>query len=161
MTGLFQTPENPHFENYAVHLIDPQSASAPFDPTSGTQTDHADGDGTMIGVVGTLGSNTDPDSTSPPVANLGYIFHPSSWGKGFATEAIMAFMVRFWTLKPTFQAIQADVDSRNLASIRVLQKCGFAQVETIKRGGRKLPLMDIDEEPGDLVVFRIEKPEKI
>ena len=150
MAGLFQTAEKPYSENYAVYDI---SSSSPGKETQ-TANDGDDGScgGTMIGVLGTL--------TPPPIADLGYNFHPSSWGKGYATEAITAFVERFWALQPAVQAIRAEVDTQNIASIRVLQKCGFVEVETIKGGGRKLPLMGSDDGPRDVVSFRIERPEK-
>ncbi|KAK2764016.1 hypothetical protein FQN54_009635 [Arachnomyces sp. PD_36] len=154
MAGLFQTPENPNSENYAVHLLEPQSPSLPSDQTRGVQADATSDDGTMIGVVGTFTSTMANDTVE---ANLGYIFHPSSWGKGFATEAIMTFMRGFWDLQPSVQVIRAEVDPRNVPSTRVLQKCGFVEIETI-RGGRSLPMIDLGGEPRDLMVFKIQRP---
>jgi RimJ/RimL family protein N-acetyltransferase len=147
MAGTFQTTEKPYNENYAVYDI---SSSPPAGEPS-TDKDENCPRGTMIGVVGTFSPLPEPD--------LGYIFHSSSWGKGFATEATKAFLEKFWTLQPDAKAVRANVDTRNTASIRILQKCGFSEVETIKGGGKKLLQMG-DDAPPDLMVFRIGRPEK-
>jgi len=59
-------------------------------------------------------------------ADLGYCFHPSFWGQGFATEAaelILAFGFDILNLHRVF----ACCDSANTASARVLQKLGMRQ----------------------------------
>ncbi|PGH00524.1 hypothetical protein GX51_05739 [Blastomyces parvus] len=93
---------------------------------------------TMIGVVGT--------HRSDPVAELGYIFHPSAWGKGYATEAVSAFVYRFWLGQPETNEIEAQVDPENVASSNVLRKCGFALVAEADEDGQKL------------LIFRIFRP---
>ncbi|CAD6575877.1 MAG: hypothetical protein ASARMPREDX12_007608 [Alectoria sarmentosa] len=72
-------------------------------------------------VIGLLGAHEVPE--------IGYMFLPQYWGKGYATEALKAWMVWYWK---TFPGGNEDrgylkamtrlgaVDSRN-----VLQKCGF------------------------------------
>lgn len=57
---------------------------------------------------------------------IGYIFHPVYWGMGLAGEAISALIAHgFETRKMT--EIIADVDPRNAASIRMLNKLGFRE----------------------------------
>lgn len=82
---------------------------------------------------------------------LGYIFHPSAWGQGYATEAVSAFVRHYFTLRPDAPYIEAKVDAKNHPSIRVLQKCGFDEIETLV-GGAELAWMDPPVR--DLVVFR-------
>lgn len=43
------------------------------------------------------------------------------WGKGFATQALRAFL-EFFPVRPVFARASKD----NIASLRVLEKCGFA-----------------------------------
>ncbi|OJD17757.1 hypothetical protein AJ78_02166 [Emergomyces pasteurianus Ep9510] len=99
---------------------------------------HASEKESMIGIVGT--HRTDP------VAELGYIFHPSAWGKGYATEAVSAFVDRFWSEQVTANEIEAQVDPKNVASANVLRKCGFALVA------------EADEDGTRVLIFRVFRP---
>ncbi len=56
--------------------------------------------------------------------NLGYIFHPDHWGRGLAGEA-MALFLRHVAERAGLDHLQADVDPRNGASIRLLERFGF------------------------------------
>jgi RimJ/RimL family protein N-acetyltransferase len=57
-------------------------------------------------------------------AVLGYCFHEMSWGHGYATEAARALLLwAFDTLD--LNRVQAETDTRNRASARVLEKLGF------------------------------------
>jgi ribosomal-protein-alanine N-acetyltransferase len=56
--------------------------------------------------------------------NLGYILHPSVWGKGIATE-VSREMIRWAFANLDIHRIQADITEGNLASENVLLKCGF------------------------------------
>jgi RimJ/RimL family protein N-acetyltransferase len=60
---------------------------------------------------------------------VSYEFHPSFWGNGFATEALHHFVERYFVLFPNSPVVYALVDSNNLASARVLEKCGFGKNE--------------------------------
>ena len=51
---------------------------------------------------------------------VGYWIGKESWGKGVATEALARFL-----LIVTARPLRAHVARHNLASIRVLEKCGF------------------------------------
>jgi RimJ/RimL family protein N-acetyltransferase len=51
---------------------------------------------------------------------IGYWIGRAFWGKGIATEALTAFL----DLEPT-RPLYAGVAGHNIASIRVLEKCGF------------------------------------
>lgn len=64
-------------------------------------------------------------------AALGYCLAEPAWGRGFATEAADALLQwAFATLD--LNRVQSDVDTRNAASARVLQKLGFV-LEGIRR----------------------------
>ena len=63
---------------------------------------------------------------------FGYILHPDVWGRGLATEAVGAFLNAAFA-RPDVPRLEADVDPRNLASLRLLEKLGF--VETGRASG--------------------------
>lgn len=55
---------------------------------------------------------------------LGYMITPEHWGKGYVTEAVTVLLdFAFNSLQ--FHSIEAVIDSRHIASERVLQKVGF------------------------------------
>src|SRR5436309_8233815 len=66
-------------------------------------------------VVGNIGSWTADDKRE-----IGYWIDRAFWGRGVATEALSAFL-RLEQTRPLY----AGVAKHNVASIRVLQKCGF------------------------------------
>ena len=57
-------------------------------------------------------------------AEVGYVLAADSWGRGYATEALMALL----ELAPQLglELLHASVHPDNAASCRVLEKCGFA-----------------------------------
>ncbi|MPY34231.1 GNAT family N-acetyltransferase [Streptomyces adustus] len=69
-----------------------------------------------------------PDHRS---ASLGYCFDDAAWGHGYATEAARAVLRwAFDTLD--LNRVQAETDTRNLASARVLEKLGFVREGTLR-----------------------------
>ena len=62
---------------------------------------------------------------------VGFLFDPALWGRGYATEAMQAFIARR-RYKGSLE-LTADVDPRNLHSIRLLERCGFAETHRAKR----------------------------
>jgi RimJ/RimL family protein N-acetyltransferase len=79
------------------------------------------------------------------VREVGYWFGRDHWGKGVATKGLAAFL----THDPT-RPLYARVVVHNVASIRVLEKCGFAIVEAAQE--QLEPLGDGVEE----VVLRLD-----
>lgn len=64
-------------------------------------------------------------------ASLGYSFAERAWGHGYATEAAGALLDwAFGTLD--LNRVQAETDTRNLASARVLEKLGFQREGTLR-----------------------------
>jgi RimJ/RimL family protein N-acetyltransferase len=85
-----------------------------------------DVDGSFIGWCQLVRWN--PDFRS---ASLGYSFCQSSWGHGYATESSNALLAwGYQTLD--LNRVQAETDTRNLASARVLEKLGFAREGTLR-----------------------------
>ncbi|MFF9495987.1 GNAT family N-acetyltransferase [Streptomyces flaveolus] len=83
-------------------------------------------DGAFIGWC-TLNS-WNPDFRS---ASLGYCYDEAAWGQGYATEAARALLGwAFDTLD--LNRVQAEADTRNVASARVLEKLGFMREGTLR-----------------------------
>ena len=59
--------------------------------------------------------------------DIGYIFRPDAWGHGFASEALIAVIDRAF-VKHELAAIWADVDPRNVRSLRLLGRLGFREI---------------------------------
>jgi [ribosomal protein S5]-alanine N-acetyltransferase len=70
----------------------------------------------LVGSIGVVNMDT--------YLQFGYIFSPTQWGKGFATEACRAVLRELVNL-PEAMAISTFVDVSNVFSIRVLEKCGL------------------------------------
>jgi RimJ/RimL family protein N-acetyltransferase len=64
------------------------------------------------------------------MATIGYTFNPAFWGMGYATEAAMG-MIELAKEMPGIHTLFAACDSQNLASQRVLEKCGLQAVGMI------------------------------
>jgi RimJ/RimL family protein N-acetyltransferase len=64
---------------------------------------------------------------------LGFVLAPEAWGKGFATEAVLAMVEAGFGLTLAVE-ILADVRVENPASRRVLEKCGFTLTGTGPKG---------------------------
>ncbi|GAA4003096.1 GNAT family N-acetyltransferase [Sphingomonas humi] len=57
--------------------------------------------------------------------DFGYLLDPAHWGKGYASEALAAFLAHRKRCGSAF--LTADTDPRNTASIRLLQRHGFVE----------------------------------
>lgn len=58
---------------------------------------------------------------------VGFLLHPDHWGQGLATEAMAAVIAYVEAERPSVSGLTAEVDPRNAASLRVLEKLGFAE----------------------------------
>ena len=57
-------------------------------------------------------------------AEIGYAMGRAYWGKGYMNEALKALIVHAFDVM-NFRRLEADVDPRNDASIRTLERLGF------------------------------------
>lgn len=91
--------------------------AAPMDPGVGM------GGPVFLGreIVGMIGVSADKGP-----AELGYMFAPAHWGRGYATEIARALIAHAWAAYD-WPEIHADVLSANPASARVLLKLGFEE----------------------------------
>lgn len=77
------------------------------------------------------------DRTESPNAMLSYcVFDEAHWGRGVATQAVSLFL-REVRERYGIKTVGAFTFSNNLASIRVLEKNGFALVEAFTEEGRE------------------------
>lgn len=74
-------------------------------------------------VIGKMGAWRLPD--------FGYLLDPAYWGRGYASEALAAFLAH--RRRQGGQFLTADTDPRNTASIRLLQRHGFTETGRAER----------------------------
>lgn len=94
-------------------------------------------DGVLIGKLGAW-----------KMPEIGFLIDPSQWGRGYASEAMVAFINRRRELGS--RELTADVDPRNAPSIRLLERHGF--VET----GREAGTWQVGDDLCDSVYFRLD-----
>jgi [ribosomal protein S5]-alanine N-acetyltransferase len=83
-------------------------------------------DAVFVGWVGVTAFNPEFRSDS-----LGYVLTEAAWGHGYATEAARALLT--WAYDALdLNRVQAEADTRNAASARVLQKLGFVLEGTLR-----------------------------
>ncbi len=83
-------------------------------------------DGAFVGWCGLTRWN--PDYRS---ASMGYCLTEAAWGHGYATEAARAALQ--WAYETLdLNRVQAETDTRNVASAHVLEKLGFVREGTLR-----------------------------
>jgi ribosomal-protein-alanine N-acetyltransferase len=79
------------------------------------------------------------------------LFSPSYGGQGYATEALLAFTPALFARMPAEQTFaEAHVDIENVASLRLLERCGWQKGE-VEKGDYTSPLLGLR----DSVCYRI------
>jgi len=95
---------------------------------------------------------------------IGYMINADYGGKGYATEALGALVPELFSRMPAvspftqslgYDYIEALTDSENIASQKVLQKCGFTFCETCSQNFEH-PVLGLR----DTAVYRIARPPK-
>ena len=79
---------------------------------------------------------------------FGFLFDPAFWGCGLAREALDAFVERRRRLGSI--ELTADVDPRNSASLRLLERAGFLET------GRASGTWRVGDELCDSVYLRLD-----
>lgn len=77
--------------------------------------------------------------------DLGYRFIQKYWGKGYASEAAIAFVDYGFTIMK-LEKINAYADARNTASRKVLEKAGLKFIETFEEDGVLQAWYEIDNQ---------------
>ncbi len=62
---------------------------------------------------------------------IGFLLDPELWGRGYASEALIAFIERRRSLGSA--ELLADVDPQNHLSLRLLQRAGFVETRRAAR----------------------------
>lgn len=78
----------------------------------------------IIGLCGFRDSGNEPD------VELGYIFFPEFWGRGLATEAVLACLNEGFN-KLNFKRIVAITQAANQASCHLLEKVGMTHARDL------------------------------
>ncbi|KAF2755802.1 acyl-CoA N-acyltransferase [Pseudovirgaria hyperparasitica] len=102
--------------NFVVELLTQD------DKESGIKTDHPVAKRKFVGVIGIVRS-----------PEIGYCFSREFWRKGYATEAMQAFLGLAWdhlSQSGGFGYVTAQVDTENIGSNRLLEKVGFKKQKT-------------------------------
>jgi ribosomal-protein-alanine N-acetyltransferase len=81
---------------------------------------------------------------------FGYIVSPTLWGQGFATETCRAVIDQL-KRQGTLHRIWTLVDKDNVASIRVLEKCGLIEEARLPKWFR---FINQGNDPRDCIFFR-------
>lgn len=80
---------------------------------------------------------------------IGYNIARRFWGKGYGTEAVAA-ITQYTLARPEVYRASAVVDLENVASARILEKCGFAREGILKRYSI---LPNVSDEPRDVFIY--------
>jgi ribosomal-protein-alanine N-acetyltransferase len=83
--------------------------------------------------------------------SFGYIFGPNHWSKGYATETCRLMMNKLFTT-PGIHRIWTFVDVDNVASSKVLLKCGLVEEARLSKWFR---FINQDNEPKDCLIYRL------
>ena len=78
-------------------------------------------------VIGSAGFTGAARGGFGPSDEIGYALHPNWWGRGLMTEAVAALLERGFRQRG-LEAIWASHYADNIASRRVIEKCGFVPV---------------------------------
>ena len=89
---------------------------------------------------------------------VGYLIHPEYAGKGYATEALQAWLRAYFEHVPTsreggFDYVEASTDTQNWGSRKVLERCGFKLCEIHEKDFENLVFG-----LRDTAVYRIARP---
>ncbi len=87
------------------------------------------------------------------IAEIGYGILEEYQGQGYATEAVRA-ACRWAFLHPELRSLEAETDAGNVASQRVLEKCGFRPNGTCGEEGPRFSLAPVEMIPVETVNFR-------
>jgi ribosomal-protein-alanine N-acetyltransferase len=94
----------------------------------------AEFDAIAIGFIGWCGLKYRPELNE---IDLGYRFKKSSWGNGYATEAAYA-CIKYGFEKLNLAVITGRAEPENIASCKVLEKCGMHYIGIQEIDGHKL-----------------------
>lgn len=86
-------------------------------------------------VIGSIGLHQDQHRRNDKSRMLGYVIAKAYWGKGYATEAAQA-VLRYAFTNLELELVSVMHFHFNLASKRVIEKCGFRYEGTLRQAIR-------------------------
>jgi len=95
----------------------------------------------FIGSIGVVNENGK--------VNFGYCISPTQWGRGYTTEACRSLLLRLKDQKDIHR-IWTFVDAENVASAKVLMKCGMVEEARLKNWFR---FINQDNQPKDCILY--------
>jgi [ribosomal protein S5]-alanine N-acetyltransferase len=99
--------------------------------------------GILIGSIGIINDNGK--------VQLGYVVSPNHWRNGYTTEACMKVLNILQDFKELYR-IGTFVDAENIASVRVLIKCGMVEEAHLPKWFR---FINQNNRPKDCILFRL------
>ena len=97
----------------------------------------------LIGSIGVINENGK--------LQFGYVFSPTQWNKGYATEVCVCLMHLLRT-QPGVHRIQSFVDAENVSSAKVLIKSGLIEDARLDRWFR---FVNQNNEAKDCILFKL------
>lgn len=91
-------------------------------------------DGSMIGQILLRRATGHRRPAAAGKADLGYLFLPQAWGRGYAAEACAAALGWFEEVLPG-EPVVLTTQSANVASMRLAARLGFGEVERFEAWG--------------------------
>ncbi|EBA07203.1 GNAT family N-acetyltransferase [Sagittula stellata] len=86
---------------------------------------------------------------------VGYMVVPAFWGRGFAFEALSAILPRAFGRWPDQAHLTAELDPRNAASARLLEKLGFVCTGVVEKN-----FLYGGVEWTDTAYYRLDRPDR-
>lgn len=99
-------------------------------------------DGCYIGRCGLYPNRGEDGEIFPGEAQVAYYLARPYWGRGLATEAVRAFVENGFN-ELGLRKIEAGMNTRNAASVRVAEKAGFRRIKTGEGGGNTWYLYEL------------------
>jgi RimJ/RimL family protein N-acetyltransferase len=135
--------------NFVIELLPINKADSVVehhDPEAGSQLTETSREQTVPRVIGLIGAVRAPE--------VGYMLNRDYWGRGYATEAMRAFMPLFWTHN-TYEYAEAHTDPDLVSSQNILQKVGF-ELHERREHDFENPFLGWR----DTLVFKLDRPDK-
>ncbi|MDX6280514.1 MAG: hypothetical protein QOH03_1585 [Kribbellaceae bacterium] len=107
---------------------------APYGTRHGSFVIRENESGEFVGAVNLKRRDQDWPGSMGGALDMGYLLLPEYWGKGYAQEAVGAVLRWLPTVVPDKQVV-AVTQSANEASLRLLKKLGFVEVERFEEFG--------------------------
>ncbi|MFI5712123.1 GNAT family N-acetyltransferase [Kribbella sp. NPDC051620] len=135
LVGLLSSVEAYRYLGGAMSREQAEAAvRAPYGLTHGSFVVREVASGEFVGAVSLKRRDDDWPGAMGRALDIGYLLLPEHWGKGYAQEAVGAVLRWLPTVVPD-EKVVAGTQSANVASLRLLEKLGFVEVERFEEFG--------------------------